>query len=40
MNKHRLCSRGYARNKNSVGCSIVTTGPGGTNSVLAYPVVG
>ena len=26
-------AEGYARNKNSVGCSIVTTGPGGTNSV-------
>ena len=26
-------SEGYARNKNSVGCSIVTTGPGGTNAV-------
>lgn len=26
-------AEGYARNKNSIGCSIVTTGPGGTNSV-------
>ena len=33
-------SEGYARNKNSVGCSIVTTGPGGTNAVSESLVVG
>jgi|TARA_B110000259_G_scaffold2368_1_gene2810 acetolactate synthase-1/2/3 large subunit len=26
-------AEGYARQKNSIGCSIVTTGPGGTNAV-------
>ena len=26
-------AEGYARQKNSIGCSIVTTGPGGTNAI-------